>query len=164
MPSLYQLPTAPAVTKEYILVLDMDETMIHYDPFRNNFRKRPHLLQFLKEASADWEIVVFTAALKDYANWILNSFDNQKYISRRLYRDSCTLRRGVYLKDLLKVGTDLSKIVIVDNLPENFQLQPNNGIAIKSWFNDNTQDKELLKRGHLLKGLVGLSDVREGIK
>jgi CTD small phosphatase-like protein 2 len=92
----------------------------------------------LKEASADWEIVVFTAALKDYANWILNSFDNQKYISRRLYRDSCTLRRGVYLKDLLKVGTDLSKIVIVDNLPENFQLQPNNGIAIKSWFNDNT--------------------------
>lgn len=80
---------------------------------------------------------MFTAALKDYANWILNDVDPSKYISKRFYRDSCTFRRGTYLKDLSKIGKDLTKTVIVDNLPENFSMQPYNGIAIKSWFNDN---------------------------
>lgn len=49
------------------------------------------------------------------------------------------------MKDLKKVGRDLTKVVIVDNLPENFQLQKDNGIGIKSWFNDNSQDTEILK-------------------
>jgi len=95
------------------------------------------LQTFLQEASENWEIIVFTAALRDYANWILNDVYPSKYISKRYYRDSCTFRRGIYLKDLSKIGKDLTKTVIVDNLPENFSLQPNNGIAIKSWFNDN---------------------------
>jgi CTD small phosphatase-like protein 2 len=76
----------------------------------------------LEEASVNWEIIVFTAALRDYANFILNDVDRAKHISRRLYRDSCTFRRGTYLKDLNKLGRDLSKVVIVDNLPENFSL------------------------------------------
>lgn len=80
---------------------------------------------------------MFTAALKDYANWILNDIDPSKYVNNRLYRDSCTFRRGTYLKDLSRIGKDLTKTVIVDNLPENFSMQPHNGIAIKSWFNDN---------------------------
>lgn len=87
--------------------------------------------------SKNWEIVVFTAGLKEYADWILNELDPDRYISKRLYRDSCTFRRGSYLKDLKKLGRDLCRVVIVDNLPENFGLQKDNGIAIKSWFNDN---------------------------
>ena len=121
----------------YTLVLDMDETLIHFDPRRRHFRVRPHVHNFLREMSHQWEIIVFTAGLKDYADWILNELDPQKYITRRLYRDSCTFRRGSYMKDLKKVGRDLSKTVIVHNLPENFQLQKDNGIGIKSWFNDN---------------------------
>ncbi len=115
----------------------MDETMIHYDQRKHSFKQRPHLQAFLKEASEHWEIIVFTAALKDYANWILNEVDPSKYISKRFYRDSCTFRRGSYMKDLSKIGKDLAKTVIVDNLPENFSMQLHNGIAIKSWFNDN---------------------------
>lgn len=163
MPSLYQQPLLPQ-KRDYTLVLDMDETMIHFDQRRNQFKARPHLQVFLQEASVHWEIIVFTAALKDYANWILNDVDPQKLITRRLYRDSCTFRRGTYLKDLNKIGKDLSKVVIVDNLPENFSLQQNNGIGIKSWFNDNKNDKELLKLAKVLQGFVGCSDVREGVK
>ena len=85
----------------------MDETLVHYDQRRRIFRPRPHVQNFLKEISKNWEIVVFTAGLKDYADWILNELDPQKYITKRLYRDSCTLRRGVYLKDLRKLGRDL---------------------------------------------------------
>lgn len=59
----------------YTLVLDMDETLIHFDPRRRMFRPRPHVHNFLREMSQYWEIVVFTAGLKDYADWILNELD-----------------------------------------------------------------------------------------
>lgn len=112
---------------------------------------RPQVKQFLKEVSKKWEVIVFTAALQDYADWILDELDPHGYISYRLYRDSCTFRKGCYLKDLSKiVGKDFNKIVIVDNLPENFQLQKENGIAIKSWFNDNPTDKEINKLSTVL--------------
>jgi len=52
----------------------------------------------------------------------------------------------------------------VDNIPENFQLQKENGIAIKSWFNDNPTDKELQKLQTTLRLLITLDDVRVGIK
>ena len=52
----------------------------------------------------------------------------------------------------------------MDNLPENFSLQKDNGIAIKSWFNDNNQDSEILKLQNVLSNLITLDDVREGIR
>jgi TFIIF-interacting CTD phosphatase-like protein len=32
------------------------------------------------------------------------------------------------MKDLTKVRKDLQKVIIIDNIAENFALQPNNGI------------------------------------
>lgn len=46
-----------------------------------------------------YEIVVFTAATKDYADWILNVIDSKKCISYRLYREH-TVRNG---QNFLKV-------------------------------------------------------------
>lgn len=81
-----------------------------------------------------FELVIFTAAVKDYADWILDRLDPKKLISHRLYRCSTTQQNGVYLKDLSKLGRDLAKTLIVDNNPSNFLLQPENGIYIKSWY------------------------------
>lgn len=54
---------------------------------------------------------------------------------------------------------------MIDNLHENFKLQPNNGLEIKTW-NDDMKDKQLL---HFLKLLVDIAklnppDVRPIIK
>ena len=49
------------------------------------------------------------------------------------------------------MGRDLSRIIIVDNVAENFQLQPDNGIFIKSWF-DDMSDTALMELSPLLKG------------
>ena len=56
-------------------------------------------------------------------------------ISRRFFRDSCRIMDGVYCKDLRKVVADvdpeLKSVLIVDNIPENYMLQPDLGIPIR---------------------------------
>jgi len=37
-----------------------------------------------------YELVIFTAAIKDYADWILDRLDPENLISHRLYRCSTT--------------------------------------------------------------------------
>ena len=122
------------------------------------------MLQFLCEMSKHYEVAVFTAGLKDYADWIINDLDKQGFISHRLYRDHTRLKNGVYIKDLSRLGRDLQKTIIVDNIEDNFQCQAENGIPIKGWYND-PNDKELEKYAHFLKGLVTrrVKDVRHDI-
>lgn len=50
-----------------------------------------------------------------------------------------------------KIGREMSKIMIVDNLPDNFKLQINNGFPIKS-FIDDMKDTHLIDLGKILKG------------
>lgn len=89
-----------------------------------------------------YEIVIFTAGMKDYADFILDRLDSGSWVSHRLYRESCDPLGSIFRKDLSKLGRDLSKTLIVDNSAENFQLQPDNGIYIKSWY-DDPEDKAL---------------------
>lgn len=112
------------IVKQYTLVLDLDETLVNYDDKIKTFEPRPYARKFLKHMSKHWDIVVFTAGLKDYADKILDELDTgNRYISRRLYRDSCKYIEGFFVKDISILGCDLSKVVIVDNIPYNFALQ-----------------------------------------
>ena len=136
-----------------LLVLDLDETLVHFDQNIRNYRPRPYASWFLNEMSRYYELVIFTAGLKPYADWILDDLDKQRCIRYRLYRNNCKLRRGVYVKDLSRLGRDLDRTIIIDNIAENFDLQPNNGIHILSWFN-NPADTELLKLEPFLRSIV----------
>ena len=89
----------------------------------------------------------------------------RKYIKYRLYRNHTSIYGLSFVKDLEKLGRDLARTMIVDNLQDNFRLQPNNGIPIKTW-NDDMNDNEL---NHLCKFLKQLytsqvKDVRYIIK
>ena len=56
-----------------------------------------------------------------------------------------------YYKDLSKLGRDLKQTIIVDNIPENYSLQPKNGIQIKDWKGHDEEDKALYRLQSLLK-------------
>jgi CTD small phosphatase-like protein 2 len=47
---------------------------------------RPYAELFLETMAKYYEIIIFTAALNDYANFILNIIDVKKSISHKLYR------------------------------------------------------------------------------
>ncbi|KAL8090948.1 hypothetical protein AgCh_040140 [Apium graveolens] len=61
---------------------------------------------------------------------------------------------GCYTKDLTVLGVDLAKIAIIDNTPEVFRFQVNNGIPIKSWFDDRSDCELELPFNALLLVLV----------
>jgi len=111
-------------------------------------------------------VVIFTAAMQDYADWVLDSLDSEtNYISHRLYRQHATPTNMVYIKDLSKLGRPLSKTIIIDNVAENFSQQPDNGIFIKSWF-DDMSDNALFELAPLLRQIVekNVSDVRVALR
>ncbi|CAD8047361.1 unnamed protein product [Paramecium sonneborni] len=150
-------------TNKYTLILDLDETLVHYQ--EGQFLVRPYAQQFLKEMSKFYEIVIFTAAQQDYADFILDLIDEDKVISHRLYRQHTTLVKNTYVKDIEKIGRDIKKTIIIDNLAENFQFQPDNGIQIQSWYGDS-DDQALLLLSPLLIQIVQkkILDVRDALR
>ncbi len=108
----------------YTLVLDLDETLVHYFEIgsEGHFLVRPGCDTFLKEMSQIYEVVIFTAAMQDYADWVLDQIDKEKYISYRMYRQHALPYGPIFVKDLSRIGRDLSRTIIVDNVAENFQL------------------------------------------
>ena len=152
---------------DYTLVLDLDETLIHcLDQQEIMPLIRPGTEKFLEEMSKYYEIVIFTASVKDYADTILNQLDpEKKFISYRLYREHTTVLKRTYLKDISKLGRDLSKIIIIDNASDNFRLQTDNGIFINTWIDDQT-DTILFDLIPILKDIVvkKVPDVRKALR
>uniref|UniRef100_A0A7S0C7X3 FCP1 homology domain-containing protein n=1 Tax=Proboscia inermis TaxID=420281 RepID=A0A7S0C7X3_9STRA len=173
-----KLSSTPPIT----LVLDLDETLVHctIEPipdadlvfpvvfngisYQVHVRKRPHLAQFLESIHGKFEVVVFTASQRVYADELLDRIDPQKkYIQKRLFRESCLPVEGNYLKDLTVLNRDLKKMVLVDNSPHAFGYQVDNGIPIESWF-DDSEDTELIKLEKFLRNLHGTEDVRSVVR
>lgn len=185
-------PLSPAsqyrlsMVQKKILVLDLDETLIHshHDglvrptvkpgtppdfilrveidrhPVRFYVYKRPHVDYFLNVVSQWYDLVVFTASMEIYGAAVADKLDNSRGIlNRRYYRQHCTLDIGSYTKDLSAICADLSKIFILDNSPGAYKGYPDNAIPIKSWFSDPS-DTALLNLLPFLDSLRFCGDVR----
>ncbi|XP_076365232.1 CTD nuclear envelope phosphatase 1A-like isoform X2 [Tachypleus tridentatus] len=174
------------LVKRKIMVLDLDETLIHSQhdgvirnmvkpgtppdfvlkvtidrhPVRFFVHKRPHVDYFLDIVSQWYELVVFTASMEIYGAAVADKLDNNRGILRkRYYRQHCTVEYGSYTKELLAITEDLSNIFILDNSPGAYRAYPDNAIPIRSWFSDPT-DIALLNLLPILDALRFTSDVR----
>lgn len=82
-------------------------------------KQRPYLHAFLERVSEMFEVVIFTASQSIYAKQLLDILDpDGRFISRRMYRESCLFSDGNYTKDLTILGVDLAKVAIIDNSPQ----------------------------------------------
>ena len=107
---------------------------------------------FILQLNKYCEIAIFTASTQNYADIVIDGLDCKDLIDYRLYREHTTLINGVNIKDLSKLGRDMKKIIIIDNIEENYQLQPNNGLNISDFEGDES-DNEL---DYLLEDLLAV--------
>ncbi len=186
-------PSAPAGGegaprgKRLTLVLDLDETLVHVSfnapmftwfgritcvprnaILGNRFVKlyvlfRPGLLEFLRKASAHFDLVVFTASEKAYAEPVIEVIDSEGLFKQRHFRPACKpTSNGLYLKDLAALGYDMKTSIIVDNCETGILLNPDNGILIPTW-TGQPLDWELSKTLNRLLEIKDLDDVRAAL-
>ena len=163
--------------ENYILtiILDLDGTLIYDQNIEVNYEEeeeeeddednkhqknndiilRPRLFEFLdKLLELKCELIIFTSSVKQRADEVINIIEkNKRYFNGRLCREYCTLMGAAYVKDISKLGRNLSKTIIIDNDLVCFYLQQENGILIKS-FEGKEDDNKLLNLHQILNQII----------
>lgn len=146
--------------------------------------KRPNLDSFLKRVTSQYQTYIFTAAMKVYAEPLLDRLDpDGTMFAGRFYREHCTYQEslGVYVKDLSHIKLtnmdqndndendddnpaqaslfDDKRVVLVDNNPYSFLANPTNGILVSNFY-DDPKDDTLQAVIELLDELDSVEDVR----
>lgn len=69
------------------------------------------------------------------------------------------------MKDLSLLGRELARTIIIDNISDNFIIQPDNGIFISTWY-DDMKDRYLDEITPLLINIVEkeVPDVRKALR
>ena len=157
--------------KKYTLILDLGETLVHFKVNPDNdgegiLKVRPWVTEFLNEVVKYYELIIFTGATDDYANLLIDALDeNKSYFSHRLYRQHMIIIDNEFVKDLTRIGRPLDKIVIVDNMPQNFRLQKENGINIRSFWGEDIYDTALINLSPILVKIAQEGgDIRVGLE
>lgn len=154
--------------KPYTLVLDIDETLFHFRINEENdeqgvLKIRPGVFQFIDEVKEYYEIILFSEAERGYIDLLTEAIGENRYLyDCVLCRDYISIVGKDFVKDLSKIGRTLDRIIIVDNMPQNFSLHKENAIYIKSFWGVENDDKALID---LIPILISISksgkDVRK---
>ena len=180
--------------KKKLLLLDLDETLVHselrhpynyksldklkenskcynrsFSYIENDYKYyfdiyfRPYLFDFLHEIKIYFDLAIFTASSKGYADTIINYIDPDNQIFKfRLYREACiTIHKHVYIKDLRIIKSfDEKNIILMDNSFYSFINQPSNGILIYSFYNNHKDNQLIHAKNFLIKYIYPSKDVR----
>ena len=155
--------------KQYTLVLDLDETLVHFKMKSNKggtLKVRPYLYGFLEEMGHYYELIIWTSATEAYANSLIEAIEYEKqYFDYIFFREHAIIIGDDFVKDLNRIGRPLDSIIIIDDMPQNFRLQKENGITIKPYFGDDTDDSALYELVPILKHIAEEgNDVRIGLE
>ena len=169
-----------------IILLDLDETLIHAEyPIKTaNINKydtiirfksddeyeelgiylRTGVRQFLSFLNCHFNIAIFTASEKVYADTIIRYLDPNKNIFKFcLYRNHCiNVNDLICIKDLRIIDNiDIKKTVLIDNNIYSFSSQLNNGILINSFYDDKNDIELFNVLSYLFEYILPSDDVRK---
>ena len=156
-------------SKKYSLVLDLDETLIHFKVNHSHndegvLKLRPGVTTFLEVIKEYYEIILFTEASEAYSELIMESFNKNNFFEYKFFRQHTIIIGQDFVKDLQRIGRPLDKTIIVDNIAQNFRMQKNNGILIKPFYGEDQNDQALID---LIPILINIAkdniDVRNGL-
>ncbi|CAA6661821.1 unnamed protein product [Spirodela intermedia] len=107
--------------------------------------ERPGLQEFLQRTSEFADLVLFTAGLEGYASPLVDRIDLQNRFTHRLYRPATvSTEHRDHVKDLSCLADDFRRVVLVDNNPFSFVLQPLNGIPCIPFSAGQPHDEQLI--------------------
>jgi TFIIF-interacting CTD phosphatase-like protein len=163
-----------------LLVLDLDETLVHAAPAPLARRpdgevppyfvyKRPGLDEFLAFCAREFVVAVWTSASADYAQGVIRAVFPPGYpLEFVLTRERCTWRvdplsgEEAWIKDLKKLkrrGYGLGRIIVVEDSPANLARQYGNVVPVTPFLGD-AGDSELPLLAGFLGSLRDVDDVR----
>ena len=188
-------------SQKKILLLDLDETLIHADfdeefaenksikydtiiKFSTKIEKnenfgenedeeiehsvgifvRNGVNEFLNEVSKHFDVGIFTASVKEYADAVISFLDPEnKLIKYRLYRNNCISFNDAFtVKDLrILKGVDLKNVILIDNSMYSFAAQLENGILINSFYCDRNDTELYNVLGYLINFIFPADDIRK---
>ncbi|KAF9053838.1 HAD-like protein [Hymenopellis radicata] len=155
-PELLPPPYPPPHGKPYTLILSLDDLLVTSTWDRQNgwrTAKRPGVDYFLAYISQFYEVVVFTTQQSYSAEPILQHLDKFNFfITHRLHREATRSVQGKTVKDISYLNRDLSKVVMIDTVPEHVSAQPENAVVVPKWKGDSKD-----------RGLVALIPFLESI-
>lgn len=159
--------------KKYCLIIGLEETLISFKFGHHNnngisgvIRFRPGINYFLSEMKKYFEIIVFSLYPQKIADYLINTLEKkEKYFDCRLFIQHSIIIENEFVKDLRRIGRPMDKMIIVDNIPQNYKLSKKNGINIKSYWEEDYNDTALNELANILIKIVrDGGDVREGIE
>lgn len=173
------LPAPCARSARKLLVLDLDETLIHASeepldrPADFGFReyhvyKRPHLDAFLAYAFAHFDVGIWTSSGIRYAQEVSARILDVERLRFLWASPRCTLRRCratgqlhplKRLAKLKRLGYSLQQMIAVDDTPEKHGDNYGNLVRVYGYTGD-TMDRELPMLADYLQSLAGEADVR----
>lgn len=166
-------PRSHKTAHRKLAVFDLDETLVlggvtaeeadllvELEDQRIGVKIRPYARDCLLEVGFLFEVAIFTASQRSYADQILDFLDpTGRLIQHRLYRDSCVQVGNMMFKDLRVLPFALKDVVMVDNSLFGYLFQRANGVPVSTW-TGSVEDEELKTVPPYLRLLSTLSDVR----
>ena len=154
--------------KKYTLVLGLSQSLVYITDDNKKISLRPGLFSFLNGIQNYYEIISFSNTSKEYADLIIKKIESYKqFFEYNFYIEHSILYNNTFIKDISRIGRDLSKIIIVDSEEINFSLNPENAILISPYHSDKSKnDNKLFYLKNLLLKFYhsGYEDLRIALK
>ena len=166
--------------KHILLILDIDETLIHASPARLTraadfsvgpyyVYSRPYLQEFLTACGAAFAVGIWSSASADYVQAIVQTILPAELSPAFVWsRERCVHRFDAerhdtyFVKDLKRVkrlGYDLDRVLIVDDTPQKLERNYGNAIYVRPYVGQ-AEDNELRQLNTYLESLSARKNVR----
>uniref|UniRef100_A0A2N9ISA5 Mitochondrial import inner membrane translocase subunit TIM50 n=1 Tax=Fagus sylvatica TaxID=28930 RepID=A0A2N9ISA5_FAGSY len=150
----------------FTLVLDLQETLIHYDWTREKgwqTFKRPGVDAFLEHLAQFFEIVVYSDEQNMFVDPVVERLNTKGCIRYKLCRAATKYKNGKHYRDLSKLNRDPAKVLYLSGHALENCLQQENAVPIKPWKKDDANDTALLDFIPFLEVIArtGPADVRK---
>jgi RNA polymerase II subunit A small phosphatase-like protein len=163
-----------------LIAIDLDETLIHSTSSESDrpadfmfgdhyVYVRPHLSIFLQKCNEFFDIAVWSSGGETYVNSILNEIIPQSVELRFVWTRSAFVNGKVFipgmlgaaknLKRLIENGFEPSKVLIVDDNPDDSVIEFGNVLQVQP-YRGQPEDCELLLLSQYLEKIQSVKDTR----